>query len=335
MYCSIFLYILHFQRKLWIFHYLIQKLNKKLLFQKRCQWVHQPLVQRLLYLSPMPHLTHEAKQLWMKMCCKDWWNRIVLTEFTGVEWKENFRISRASFVKLCDLVQGFMSPDAAFIREPIPLNMRVAIVLYKLGSVAEYRLVAHQFRVNKAMVKKFTYLFCKGMVEGGLLNTLICMPNEEEAVDISRRFKASHYIPQIFGLIDGTHIPILPPSYGYQDFVNRKGWPSYVLQAVVDDRCISVHVGVEQTFGLLKAQFRVQQKRSDFHYTFVPKMIATCCGLHNFCQKEKDCGNTNWLDEMNTHQYPQPAQAANQNYLADNSRARQTMTTYMGRHFPL
>ncbi|CAL8240049.1 unnamed protein product [Gadus morhua 'NCC'] len=27
---------------------------------------------------------------------------------------------------------------------------------------------------------------------------------------------------------------MLPPSDGYKDFVNRKGWPSYVLQAVVD-----------------------------------------------------------------------------------------------------
>ena len=34
----------------------------------------------------------------------------------------------------------------------------------------------------------------------------------------------------------GTHIPILAPTDGYRDFQNRKGWSSFVLQGVVDDR---------------------------------------------------------------------------------------------------
>ncbi|KAL7878381.1 hypothetical protein AOLI_G00093550 [Acnodon oligacanthus] len=38
------------------------------------------------------------------------------------------------------------------------------------------------------------------------------------------------------GLVDGTHIPVLPAADGYKDFVNRKGWPSYLLQGVVDDK---------------------------------------------------------------------------------------------------
>lgn len=42
---------------------------------------------------------------------------------------------------------------------------------------------------------------------------------------------------QIISLIDGSHIPILPPSDGYKDFVNCNGWPCYVLQAVVNHRC--------------------------------------------------------------------------------------------------
>ncbi|XP_063050299.1 uncharacterized protein LOC134445145 [Engraulis encrasicolus] len=74
------------------------------------------------------------------------------------------------------------------------------------------------------------------MVEGPI-KELIRRPTDEEASEIARRFEAAYHIPQIMGLIDGTHIPILPPSDGYRDFVNRKGWPSYVLQAVVDDRC--------------------------------------------------------------------------------------------------
>uniref|UniRef100_A0A1A8JZG9 DDE Tnp4 domain-containing protein n=1 Tax=Nothobranchius kuhntae TaxID=321403 RepID=A0A1A8JZG9_NOTKU len=181
---------------------------------------------------------------------------------------------------------------------------------------------------------------------------------KEEAKEIARRFEASHHIPQITGLIDGTHIPILPPSNGYKDFVNRKGWPSYLLQAVVDDKIqgikttggrdtnlslvgdpayplldwlikgylnsprltleqesfntyiSSVRVGVELTFGLLKSRWRVLLKISDFHFTFAPTMIATCCALHNFCQNEEDQASNSWLKEAcdRAINFPQPNQ---------------------------
>ncbi|KAL6455329.1 hypothetical protein MHYP_G00362230 [Metynnis hypsauchen] len=202
------------------------------------------------------------------------------------------------------------------------------------------------------------------------------VPNEEEALELARRFEAISRIPQIMGLIDGTHIPVLPPRDGYKDFVNRKGWPSYVLQGVVDDKgCFwnisckmpgsahdatvlrqselfqkahllpkgvkniegeevrllvvgdpayplldwlikgytnspnltpeqesfnvylsSLRVGVEMAFGKLKSRWRVLLKRSDFHFSFAPTMIATCCALHNFCEKQKDAISTNWLE---------------------------------------
>ena len=109
----------------------------------------------------------------MKVRSKDWWDRVVLMEFTDLEWRENFRNFSASFMKLCGLVQGFMSPEELTVRAPIPLNMRVAIVLYRLGSCGEYRLVANQFGIHKATVKKFVYLFCKGIVNRGILSKLM------------------------------------------------------------------------------------------------------------------------------------------------------------------
>ncbi len=129
-----------------------------------------------------------------------------------------------------------MAPDDTTVRAPIPCIMRVTHVLYRLGSCVEYHLVSNQFSIHKSTVKKLTYMFCKGMLQGPMKD-LICMPNEEEASEIARRFEAAHFIPQIAGLIDCTHIPLLLPSDGYKDFVNRKGWLSYVLQAVVDDKC--------------------------------------------------------------------------------------------------
>uniref|UniRef100_A0A3P9JGM7 DDE Tnp4 domain-containing protein n=1 Tax=Oryzias latipes TaxID=8090 RepID=A0A3P9JGM7_ORYLA len=270
-------------------------------------------------------------------------------------------------MKLCSLMESHMVPEDVTVRAPVPLIMWVAVVLYKLGSCAEYRVVENQFGISRSSVKKFVYMFRKGMVQGPVKH-LICTPTKAEAEEIARRFEVSHHIPQVMGLIDGTHIPILPPSDGYKDFVNCKRRPSHILQAAVDDQfCFwnfsckmpgrahdanalrhsdlfqrahllpkvrklffsfytnllivgdhayplpdwlikgysnsphlipeqesfntylsSVRVGVEMTFGLLKSRWRVLLKRSDFHFTYMPAMIATCCALHNFCQKERD-----------------------------------------------
>ncbi|XDV14258.1 hypothetical protein PO909_002432 [Leuciscus waleckii] len=354
--------------------------------------------------------------MWMKVRSKDWWERVVLLEFSDLEWKQNFRMKRQSFTRLCGLVEEFMSPEDVTIRNPIPLIMRVAIVLYKLGSCAEYRVVANQFGVDKSTVQKFVYMFCKGMVHGPIRD-FIRIPDEVEASEIARSFEEVPSVPQVMGLIDGTHIPILPPSDGYKDFVNRKGWPSYVLQAVVDDKCCfrsisckmpgsahdanvlrmsdlfqrahllpksvkniegeevrlqiigdpayplldwlmkgyinspnltpaqqsfnvylsSVRVGVEMAFGILKSRWRVLLKRSDFHFTFAPTMIATCCALHNFCQKETDFCNSNWVEELrdSTVNYPQPSLQMYRQETATGNTAREALTRYMANHFPL
>lgn len=38
------------------------------------------------------------------------------------------------------------------------------------------------------------------------------------------------------GAIDGTHIPIVSPSDNHTDYVNRKGYHSVIIQAVVDSK---------------------------------------------------------------------------------------------------
>lgn len=73
----------------------------------------------------------------------------MIWEFSDLERKPNFIMMRHSFMKLCELVEGFMAPDDITVRAPIPRMMRVAIVLYRLGSCAEYRLVANQFGIQR------------------------------------------------------------------------------------------------------------------------------------------------------------------------------------------
>ncbi len=129
-----------------------------------------------------------------------------------------------------------MSSEDLQVRAPVPFQMRVAIALYRLASCGEYWLVANQFGVHKSTVKKFAYMFCKVMVMHKI-GQFIKAPTLQEAQVIAQRFEMKYHIPQVIGCINGTYIPVLAPSDGYWDFVNRKGWTSYVLQGVVDDNC--------------------------------------------------------------------------------------------------
>lgn len=39
-------------------------------------------------------------------------------------------------------------------------------------------------------------------------------------------------------VVDGCHIPITPPIVSHRDYFNRKGWPSLVLQGMVDSNML-------------------------------------------------------------------------------------------------
>lgn len=129
----------------------------------------------------------------------------------------------------------YVPPQPDHVRAPVPLDKRVAIALYKMASCCECRVVKNQFGVHKSTVKKFMYMFCEKLVKY-YPRIYIRLPQEDEAAAIARNFEAKCHLPQIFGAIDGIHIPILAPKIGYRDFVNRKMWTSYNMQAIVDDR---------------------------------------------------------------------------------------------------
>nr|XP_054597199.1 uncharacterized protein LOC129163470 [Nothobranchius furzeri] len=328
----------------------------------------------------------------MKVRSQDWWERVVMMEFTDTDWRENFCMSRQSFAKLCGMMERVMEPSVVTIRTPVPTEMRVAMVLYKLASCAECRLIANQFGVHKSTVKKMVYLFCHRMVD-----------SSHQSTDP--------------GCVDGSHIPCMPPSDGYRNFMNRKRWPSYVLQGVCDDKyCFwsvscnmpgsahdanalrqsnlinnaqsfpkravqiegqdvdffplgdpayplmpwlmkgylqsprltpqeesfdvylsSARTSIEIAFGRLKSRFRVLLKRSDFHFTFTPYVVATCCALHNFCEMEKEHVNPSWAEEATSVErlFPQPVSQVNR---ADNSAPsaiRRALTDYLAARVPL
>ncbi|KAF5281740.1 hypothetical protein FQR65_LT14580 [Abscondita terminalis] len=257
-----------------------------------------------------------------------------------------------------------------------------------LASCSEYRVAGNQFGLHKSTVCKILHEFVNSILEI-LTPKFLIMHTDEEAVIIANNFNRISNIPNIIGAIGGTHIPILPPTDGYRDFINRKSWASIVLQGVVDhmylfrnmsvkspgsthgamvfktsnvyryhmhsipqstvqvqrkkipyviigdpaysllpwllkghsnninadedkfnNRLNSARLVVECAFGRLKSRWRTLLKRVDVHYTFVPKIVATCSTLHNLIEVMRGKFSNEWLHSIQQAEitFPQPQQ---------------------------
>lgn len=104
--------------------------------------------------------------------------------------------------------------------------------MYKLASCAEYRTVATVFGVSKTTVQRYVHKFVRALCRKKL--NYIKWYSDEEAVQMADYIEQKYKYPQAIGAIDGSHIPVNPPADGKADYLCRKGYPSIVLQAVVD-----------------------------------------------------------------------------------------------------
>ncbi|XP_011871837.1 PREDICTED: putative nuclease HARBI1, partial [Vollenhovia emeryi] len=163
------------------------------------------------------------------------WNEIVLCTYTEAEWIESFRMRKETFNDLCRFLRPALEPKPLFLKSREPLSCEKQVALYKMASCAEYRVVGNVFGIHKSTVKKCLYRVVNA-INDVMMKDYLHMPDTYEASVIAMHFEKISHIPQIIGCIDGSHIPILAPSEGCRDFVNCKGWPSYVLLAVVDDK---------------------------------------------------------------------------------------------------
>ena len=177
------------------------------------------------------------KRYWKRRRSEDWWKNTV-PGFDDEEWYENFRMRKGTFDWLCSQLDPILKPHPNPVapgRSIISTEKRVAIALYKLAHVAEYKVVGNTFGVHKSSVHNCLYSFCIAICEL-LQRDFINFPDEDEADEISKRFESITHLPNIVGAIDGSHIPITPPEEGNADFINRKCSHSVVLQAIVDDQ---------------------------------------------------------------------------------------------------
>ena len=152
------------------------------------------------------------------------------------EWKENFRMSKENFSKLCDQVRPYLEKRVTNMRAPISVEKQVAVTLYYLADEGRYLKVANAFAITRSSVSIIVRKVCF-VITYYLGPKYIKLPgNEEEMKSSVSNFYQEHGFPQCIGAIDGTHIFIKRPAENPTDFINRKNRYSFNVQAVCDYR---------------------------------------------------------------------------------------------------
>ena len=66
-----------------------------------------------------------------------WWTNILNNKATLEEWRENFRMSEASFYMLCEELRLYLTKQTTKLRKPVSVETEVAVTLYYLRKVNE------------------------------------------------------------------------------------------------------------------------------------------------------------------------------------------------------
>ena len=112
----------------------------------------------------------------------------------------------------------------------------MAIALWHLGRGESYRSTAVTFGVGKCTALNIVHEFIQALFQ--IRENYISFPlNGRELDRVMQKFELKHDLPQVAGVIDGTHIKIKAPKEEHEAYYNRKQCYSLVLQAVTDSEC--------------------------------------------------------------------------------------------------
>ena len=150
------------------------------------------------------------------------------------EWKENFRMSRPTFMELCEDLRPLLRRKSTRMRRAISVETQMAVTLYYLSDEGRYRKVANAFGISRSSVSIIVRRVCTAISEY-LGPIYVHLPtSEREVQELVNQFHVYHGFPQCMGAVDGTHIPIKEPTENVSDYINRKGYTSINVQATCD-----------------------------------------------------------------------------------------------------
>ncbi|XP_048347927.1 protein ANTAGONIST OF LIKE HETEROCHROMATIN PROTEIN 1-like [Sphaerodactylus townsendi] len=168
------------------------------------------------------------RAFWVQPGRSEWWEKVVLPHWDDPLWQENFRMSRQTFMELCNRLRPVLERQTTNMRAPITVEKQLAIAVWKLATPDSYRSVAECFGVGRSTVSRIVMEVCQALYD--VYHHVVHLTHPHK---VMKGFAAKGF-PHCIGAIDATHIPIIAPAHRATEYINSKGYYSMVLQALVD-----------------------------------------------------------------------------------------------------
>ncbi|CAB4318578.1 unnamed protein product [Prunus armeniaca] len=188
------------------------------------------------------------RRLWVKDRNKDWWDKYNNPNVSDDEFREAFRMSKATFDMICEELDSAVTKKNTMLRDAIPVRQRVAVCIWRLATGEPLRLVSKRFGLGISTCHKLVLEVCSA-IKTVLMPKFLQWPDENRMKGVKEEFEASSGIPNVGGSMYTTHVPIIAPKVNVAAYFNKRHTErnqktsySITVQGVVDPRGVFTDV---------------------------------------------------------------------------------------------
>ena len=174
-----------------------------------------------------------------------WFDEYLFNIYTSDMFYDILRMRRTTFDRLVNNLRPFIQGQYTHWREPIAVEKRVVVTLFKLMHGVSIPLVADKATIGKSTVHQILRQVCSAISTNFAHH--IAWPAGRRLARVTSAFQTKQWFLNCIGAIDGSHVYIQAPpnSIVAADHRNRYKSFSILLQGVVDTKCYftSVNIG--------------------------------------------------------------------------------------------
>ena len=190
------------------------------------------------------HMSAQDARWYVKPRSTCWFEEYLFQIYTPDMFYDILRMRRATFDRLVHNLRPFIQGHSTHWRQPIGVEKKVVVTLFKLMHGVSIPLVADKAALGKSTVHDILRLVCSAISAN--FGHLIAWPHGRRLARVTTDFQAKQLMPNCIGAIDGSHVFIAAPpnSVVAADHRNRYKTFSILLQAVVDTKCYFTSVNI-------------------------------------------------------------------------------------------